>query len=580
MIKIDSIRDTIRNCSEATEGIYAKLGESFPGLLSVTKNSGSSSLPGLKAFLNDLDRGFSAYSDGGAEFFSGWNTRNMDLFTVLGEKMASLDAINERVAQIRADSEELEIISLNAMVISIKSGEKGRAFSCITENLKKLSARMISLSNELLLDEQRLIEKNIAFKNSVKALLSGSSEASRTRSLDTVPELQESLGQAQSDLDRMSSEASRVQSPIHEAMSGIQLQDIIRQSIDQILLALAEMSAHSASGTDEDALDCLTLNIELIEICLRIADDVQKNLDASLAIFSANWDAVHKILTSVEALRKSFLSRYLDPHGSSGKSLPVLLDRMTSGFSDYIGQISLYQRGQKAMVRDSAFILSEVKHLRTLFDTIRPIISRLQHVRITQQIEVAKNPAISAVKDTVDYMSDLIMKADIRVQETRNELEAFIAEIEEVTREFGTTAAADQTELERIKQERTEFFHRMKDSQGALASSVMDLRVFPDSFQSLCAEIESLFATFRGTKDSFKNASSALKAVSIELHATRNAIFSQKGISSWQIHDSRLRDLVTRFTITSHKQAAGEIGGFEVEQSDLGIFESGEVTLF
>ena len=32
---------------------------------------------------------------------------------------------------------------------------------------------------------------------------------------------------------------------------------------------------------------------------------------------------------------------------------------------------------------------------------VKPIISRLQHVRITQQIEVAKNPAIAAVKDTV-----------------------------------------------------------------------------------------------------------------------------------------------------------------------------------
>ena len=83
--------------------------------------------------------------------------------------MTALDSIHARLEDIRNNSEELELISLNAMVISIKSGDKGRAFSCITENLKRLSASMISLSNELMLEEKKLLEKNTILEKSFAA---------------------------------------------------------------------------------------------------------------------------------------------------------------------------------------------------------------------------------------------------------------------------------------------------------------------------------------------------------------------------------------------------------------------------
>ena len=52
---------------------------------------------------------------------------------------------------------------------------------------------------------------------------------------------------------------------------------------------------------------------------------------------------------------------------------------ITGDFSDYIARLNLYQRGQRSLVRDSAGIIAGVKHLRSVFDTIKPIISRLQH---------------------------------------------------------------------------------------------------------------------------------------------------------------------------------------------------------
>lgn len=578
-MEIRQIQDNVQRCSIETERIYTRLGTCFPTLLSITDSSGSSTLTALETLFRNLSEGFSGDRGDDAVFFESYNTKNASLFSDLNDKMSTLDRINERVSAIRADSEELEIISLNAMVISIKSGEKGRAFSCITENLKQLSARMISLSNELILDEKKLVEKNEALKTSFSTVLEAQKRVVDTRETGTSDDIVPVIREASNALDDMGKKAVFVKAPIQEAMSGIQLQDIIRQSIDQIILALGDLDI-SMTGTSEERLDQMTFDIELLSICLKITHDIIFNLDASIRTFSDNWKKVHGILDDVERIRLLFISTYLDALNRSGKSLPVLLEKMTGGFSEYISRIGLYQRGQRTMVRDSSMIVSEVKHLRTLFDTIRPIISRLQHVRITQQIEVAKNPAISAVKDTVEYMSDLIMKADVRVQETRKELEVFISDIEELTGNYSITVESDARELDGIKQEKTQFFNRMKTYQEELSSSIVNFRVYPDSFQSLCSETDALLADLEGTRKSMNVVHAEIETILEDLRSRRNALMAENGIGSWEIHNDRFKALVEQFTITSHKEAAGKIGGFDVDGTGLDSVESGDVTLF
>jgi hypothetical protein len=577
---INQIQENMRRDSADTEEIYTRLGSCFPSLLAITDSKGDSSLAALGNLLTRLSEGFSGYQQDEGNFLETFNQKNATLFEELNRKMSALDTINERVSEIRTDSEELEIISLNAMVISIKSGEKGRAFSCITENLKRLSARMISLSNELILDENKLMAKNDDLDKSFSEVLAAQKNALSSTGGESGTDVLPILGEASRSLSSMTEKALSIGGPIREAMSGIQMQDIIRQSIDQIHLALPEIRQVGTLLNDEEKLDQLTLNTELLDICIKITSDVQGNLESSIAAFTGHWNTVHEILDEVEHLRLAFISGYLDPRKSGGNSLPAILDRMNTGFADYISHINLYQRGQNTMVRDSTMIVNEVKHLRVLFDTIRPIIARLQHVRITQQIEVAKNPAIAAVKDTVDYMSELIMKADHRVQDTRKELEAFITDIEELTTSFSAGSEVDHRELERIKLEKTAFFNRMRQFQDELLSTVQHLRVYPDSFQSLCSEIDGLFSKLKSVYSSIQDASRGLDDLQRYYRSLREDTLLATGNADWKIRNDLYRELVERFTITSHKQVVSKIGGIDVETGGLESIESGDVTLF
>ena len=65
-----------------------------------------------------------------------------------------------------------------------------------------------------------------------------------------------------------------------------------------------------------------------------------------------------------------------------------------------------------------------------------------------------------------------------------------------------------------------------------------------------------------------------------DLRNERDTLLASVKLTEWNLHNDRFRELVERFTITSHKQAAGMIGGFDVEKGGLNAIESGDVTLF
>lgn len=580
--ELTTIRSEITRCSDLTETVYTRLGEIFPSLLSIVSDSDpEASIPSLRELLSRIRTILSSAGDDSNDFFSSFNARNSRLFSSLAERMKALEGIHTRLEQIRTNSEELELISLNAMVISIKSGEKGRAFSCITENLKRLSASMISLSNELMLEEKKLLEKNSGLERSVSSARSRREEADREQEVSIGKTIVPAVERAWNDLNALDDKAGTTVRPIRQAMTGIQLQDIVRQSIDQVLLATEEIAAlDTRSGAMDEQLDRISVDIQLLEICEKIIEDVHAHVHQSIAVFSENWQTVHGILDAVEELRKGFLSTYVDYSNRSELSLPALIDEAAGNFSAFISRITLFQREQKGMVQDSASIVSEVKYLRTLFETIRPIISRLQHVRITQQIEVAKNEALHSVRATVDYMSELIYRTESSVDETRKELEQFIDAIESLTDAYGEESRRDSRELDRIKEEKSEFFRSMQEINEHLSVMLSDLRVYPPSFRVLCTEVDDSLTTLQHIAGTLLDLKTSVRENAQEYRNRRDVLLNEVESGQWTIQNDRLRDLVERFTITAHKEAAGKIGGFDVDGSGNDQVQSGDVTLF
>src|SRR5574344_246860 len=178
-MEIKEINSQIKEYSAQIEKQFLQLGEMFPALLN---REGSTSLQSLQTMIQSLGEANAASATHEKTLFNGYDDKYNPLFNQLNSKIEDLTTLNKMIAGIKEDSEQMELIALNAMVISIKSGEKGRAFSCITENLKRLSNDMFLFSDKLIDEEQQLV-KNIT---SLKSIFSGILESQQTLSTQSA----------------------------------------------------------------------------------------------------------------------------------------------------------------------------------------------------------------------------------------------------------------------------------------------------------------------------------------------------------------------------------------------------------
>ena len=148
------ILESIEGVSRNTETVYLGMGDTYPVLIreldaSLGDNpSGQGSAAAqaaLAAIINDTLRIIGEHQ----EHFSRSHLAIKSMLDALDQELRELEKLDQSVLEIREDSILMEVASLNAMVIAIKAGEAGRAFSCITTELKQLSNQTMDLTDQI-----------------------------------------------------------------------------------------------------------------------------------------------------------------------------------------------------------------------------------------------------------------------------------------------------------------------------------------------------------------------------------------------------------------------------------------------
>lgn len=569
---IQELRSKITAKCDATEEIFLDLADKFPKLL----NKQTGSIDEMRVLFDSLEKDNENISKKEHRLFDGFGGKYDKLFDSLNNKIKDLENVNNQVLEIKTYSEEMELIALNAMVISIKSGEKGRAFSTITDNLKRLSADMILYSNKLIEEENNLMDliksvkdvfSNIISKQRTLASL-GESGASGVRSM---------IQNVNAPLSEISTSSSLVYSPIQKAIEGLQLQDIVRQSLDHVQTCLNEYSDidRYAAGSDEQ-LDGICYNIELLQLAHSVLDDINNNLNKAINTFDSNWNNVHGILEQVEESRKDFLMKFLDENSMNENNIPHQLKVIVMRFQEILDNFGKYQSVQKDLVRLCQSITEKARTMYSVFENLRPVVSRLHHVRILQGIEVNKNTAIESVKDSVNDMDNLINSANIAIDAMHTVLEGFLTEIGKLLGDFTTSINKDNEGMKNLRDSKNSFFNSLKDAQDRMGEIFRNFVVFPDSFNQQCNEVVNDIKGMHKIIAFFKSTINDLDAETGSLEHKRNDLLAQRGIENWDIRSGKFRNIIQRFTITAHKEAAGKIGGFAITKGAA----EGDVTFF
>lgn len=572
-MNLQHLSSQIQSQSKTIEEVFLDFSTEFPQLLDSGK---ASSLDDLLETLQTLENENTLSSRTENSHFYDYEEKYSDLFKSLNEKIQNLSQINSDISHIKNDSEEMELIALNAMVVSIKSGDKGRAFSKITENLQQLSTSMIGLSARLSSEEGVLINNVNNLKELFQEITSCQKKISEISTAE-MNRISSCITRSSTPLQEMKQLSQSVYPQIQAAMEGLQLQDIIKQAFDHVVMCFDQFMDEELISSNEEKLDTIAFNISLSEIAQDVLNDIGGHLQRASEIFSQKWELVESILDQTDERRSDYVHNFSHTASSSGSlSIVAQLESATEGFQELLKHFAQFQGIQKKVVTVCRNIIDRAHGMYDVFANLRPVISRLQHVRILQQIEVSKNDAVMAVKDLVTDMDNLIMDSSNALDAMQITIETFIAEVSDMISIFTSTMAEDNAKMTEVRTEKVAFFNTLQTIQERIYSLMQHFTVYPPEFKQQCDHVNGMLGQLHSIQADFDRMKDQLSAEVRRLSDKKTQFMHTMHLHNYEIKDDKFKELIKKFTITAHKEAAGKIAGFEVEAGSA----PGDVTFF
>jgi hypothetical protein len=576
------LRPRIQHLIDESERLFLGFAKSFPVFgreLQASLNRSKTALQSLGsgAALEDALRTLFASTralvGNAGERFRAMRERDATLLEALNSGIDTLGSLDNDISRIRDDSVEMELISLNAMTVALKSGADGKAFSVITEELKRLSGRTISLTELLTEDGRNLLalfrrygDELVRLKQTQHALFEGLEERIAAR----FAELESAVRAIAVLLGDMAEGSRAVEAPVSDIMATVQIQDIVSQSLNHVLMALDEMT--EAESTDP--LERAAFRKSLAELAVAILEDVQAKIDDAGRRFREAAQAVSDAVTLGERQRRKMLD---EQFGQGDAGMTAAAFKVASqALSDISAQTESYFKTKDSIAQNGARLSGAVEMLAKHFQAFSKIINRFRTIDIASRIEVSKQDALRSMGDTVLEMSVLTDRIGADVQGALTVTQAFIGETKQAIHQYGASAGEEAAVFNHTEIE-------LQDAHRRLDGLKEDIRSGAQNFNLFTSEFIGLLKVATGELEALTTLSSAIAQAGAEFAAIRDAgdavlsnATNADALRAGEVHSDRLKEIIARFTIYAHKRAAAEIGGFQVESGS----ELGEVTFF
>ena len=465
----------IKSINSKFDSIFNQLESLFPQL---EYHNQQTSFKELKDTISSI--GISASSKSSSNI-TDLSTKYTPIFDKLNEKIKDLKELDKMIAEVKEDSEQMELIALNAMVISVKSGEKGQAFSKITENLQRLSKDMFVYSDKLSGEEAHLLEQI----NSLKSIFSGIIDSQRSissKDSECNSDITQMLSSVTPSVSELSSKVDSIFPAIDRTKSVLTNKNQISGGLSSVTKILDDLNSTNSASHEE-----LTAAFKR---ALDLISQISTSLTQLCSNFAGNWQEVIEIMENADTMRMDFESRFLNNHAFGNNNLARLVSNILEKYKAMINEFGNYQMVQKDLAGTCQNITSRAKIIYTVFENLRPVMSRLHHVRILQQIEVSKNDAIKSVQDSVTDMDNLINSANASLDGIQEILESFIQETGTMLSNFVLSITKDNENMVMLRNEKELIYGDLTNSQGIISSAFNSFAVFPDDFQKKCVLVQ------------------------------------------------------------------------------------------
>jgi len=481
------------------------------------------------------------------------------------------------IEEIRDISESLQIVSLNALVNAVKAGKGGEGFSVITENLKNVTGTTIEKTG-LLEQKGDVVKRQLdVFCSSEKSIAENRRELlelleeKMMSGIDTFQVESETVNNLLSGLNK---ESEKVKGSILKVMQELQQQDIIRQTIDQILMSMDELPMESEDYkideiSEDKGMDKAVFSERLIDISIIMIDEVVSKLSRTIEVFSESFNQARERLEYIQSEKNAAVEHFI----TNLKSMSNLSE-MNLEVRERSNELSAKRRGLLSLISG---LLQHVEEISEEIESFEKISGWLQNVAVLSRIELTRSVSLRQMKESVDDMAGLVERIQQQIQRGEKETGDFLSMTGKLFLDYNEYAEEEQHYMTRFFKSILDSIQEMSTINSSFSDVLNNFNFFSEKFRTLFEISLGEMAQLKKMMDNLSEVSGDLQSIKLKLNDIIKTKLNEKKIQEWNISDESLNRIIERFTIYSHKRSAGELTGLDVEESAL---EAGEVTLF
>lgn len=581
----DELIDKLEQLNSDTEIIYNTLADQFPIVLSETKTSlnnavgtfsnyQENAVSGSSANLRNIEK-LKVVITAIQEEYQNIHKNDDNLLLELQNSLQFISSLTGNIDLVKSASEAMELISLNAMTYAIKAGKEGGAFSYITEELKRISSKTIEETDSLTSHGDHARKLFAEYLQYLRDL-----QESQKNTIDSFTEkidfnnknLDKGLSELLLNINNLLEVGKTIQQPLMQIMEEIQQQDIIRQSIDHVMITLQNIETRDLSKV-EDALDEYTFIMNITDLSISLLADIEEKLETSIRTFKSCTEKVENILKETDRQRAKFAdSLKTENQGLMTNMFTASQENLSNLFMD----LSSAVRKKERIGSQSGNLYEEVDRIAEGFEDLEYLVSKYNNISIASKIEISKQEILAAMSDTVNNMDDLITSIGNDISESRRVTASFNKITKNIISSYFQTTDKEYRFIDKYKKLIDIACSNLFLEIQKIEQKITNFTLFNDTFYEIYNATSAQLWNLENVITSIKQISRKYKKIGKKAEILKENTMNTMEVHDWKIKNNRLQSIIENFTIFHHKKKAGEISGFEVEDGSV----EGDITFF
>ena len=204
------------------------------------------------------------------------------------------------------------------------------------------------------------------------------------------------------------------------------------------------------------------------------------------------------------------------------------------------------------------------------------IIDRYYSIEVVSRIEVAKQKVLRDRSQTILELTSLTDQIEKDVETAILDIKESLKKTSETLKTYGYEVDTDRAKVDDFLQAIRDSQLQLCSSKSGLESSINGFSLYSDTFFRLLEQSNESVGRLREEEQQLDRITSLLQDMQSKALKQKKELLKQNGLEKWEAAGGKLEELVSKFTILTHKQLAGDLTGFEIEEGD----QEGDLTLF